>query len=152
MSKRKKPKKKSGINKQSLSKSIIGIFSNSPNKTYNYKQISKRLFITNSNEKKLVNEVLNDLAKQEQLEEVFIGKFKLKSKGGYIIGTVDIAAAGYGFVITETIEEDIFISQKNLNHALEGDIVKVYLFARKKTKSPEGEVVEIIERKKDKRI
>jgi ribonuclease R len=35
---------------------------------------------------------------------------------------------------------------KNLNHALHGDKVKVYLFAKRKKSRPEGEVVEIVER------
>ncbi len=50
---------------------------------------------------------------------------------------------------SESVSEDIFISQRNLNRALNGDTVKVYLYAKKKSRSPEGEVIEIIERARD---
>ena len=51
------------------------------------------------------------------------------------------------FVCTE-FEEDVFIPTNNLNHALDGDTVKVYVYNRRKGKKVEGEVIEIIERKK----
>jgi ribonuclease R len=53
---------------------------------------------------------------------------------------------GYAFILSDAMEEDVFISRNNLNHALNGDYVKVYLYARRKGKRVEGEVVEIIER------
>src|SRR5690606_28425309 len=46
-------------------------------------------------------------------------------------------------------EQDVYITPKNLNKALHGDLVKVLLFARRKNKKPEGEVVEIIRRSRE---
>jgi ribonuclease R len=51
------------------------------------------------------------------------------------------------FVCTD-FEEDVFIPTNNLNHALDGDTVKVYVYNRRKGKRAEGEVIEVIERKK----
>ena len=147
--KRKKQIKSGGINKQALKNSILGVFSNNTSKSFNYKQISKYLLITSSEEKKLVNTVLSELANEGYLEEIYTGKFKLKSSGGYVIGRIEIVTGGYGFVNTENIEEDIFISNRNLNRALDGDLVKVYLFAKRKKLNPEGEVIEILERARD---
>jgi ribonuclease R len=146
---RKKGKKSARVNKQSLKNSILGIFSNNTNKSFNYKQISKQLLITSSDEKKLVNIVLFELKAEGYLEEIYTGKFKLKSAGGYIIGRIEMMTGGYGFVHSENLEEDAFISNRNLNRALDGDLVKVYLFAKKKRLNPEGEVVEILERARD---
>src|SRR5512133_1000486 len=70
----------------------------------------------------------------------------MKQYRGYVTGTVDMTRQGYGFVVTEEMEEDVFVTGKNLRTALHGDKVKVWLFARKKGARPEGEVVEIIER------
>ena len=83
-------------------------------------------------EKQLINMLLNKLFNEGYIEQVQPGKYKLKSAGGYVLGKVDITSAGYGFVATDSLEEDVFISQKNLHHALNGDTVKVYLFAYKK--------------------
>jgi ribonuclease R len=53
---------------------------------------------------------------------------------------------GYGFISSDDIEDDVFVSAKNLRTALHGDKVKVWLYAKRKGARPEGEVVEIIER------
>ena len=46
-----------------------------------------------------------------------------------------MARGGYGYVVSETLKEDIFISQNNLNHALDGDTVKVLVYAHKKSRN-----------------
>ncbi len=47
------------------------------------------------------------------------------------------------------MEEDVFISQRNLSKALNGDLVKVLLYARKKQNKAEGEIIELLERSRD---
>jgi ribonuclease R len=149
MGRNKRKSSSGGINKKTLANSLLGIFSNHPKKTYNYKQLAKLLLITNSHEKRLISEILYELKNKETLEEISTGKFKLKSSGGYVIGKVQIVTGGYGFVSSETIKKDIFVSQNNLNHALDGDTVKVYLYAHRKSEDLEGEVIEILERARE---
>ncbi|MDQ2180679.1 ribonuclease R [Marinifilum sp. D714] len=145
-----KKRKQSGqrYNRKSLENLIVGIFSNNPEKTFNYKQVSRQLEIKEIGVKQLVVGILYDLTDLDFLHEVSTGKFKLKSKIGHITGTVDMTARGAAFIVSDDLEEDVFVSQANLNRALHGDVVKVYLFARRKSKQPEGEVVEIVKRKK----
>ncbi|MBW6501960.1 MAG: ribonuclease R [Bacteroidales bacterium] len=69
-----------------------------------------------------------------------------KAGTGHITGTVDLTRMGYGFVISDEMDEDVFVTARNLRTALHGDKVKVWLYARRKGSRPEGEVVEIIER------
>lgn len=146
---KKKHKKESPkYNRKSLSKLIDGIFSSNPTKTFNYKQISSTLAIKDMGTKQLIVGILYDLVDLDVLSEISTGKFKLKSKIGNLTGTVDMTARGAAFIVCDEIEEDVFVSQANLNRALHGDTVKVYLYARKKSKQPEGEVVEIVKRKK----
>lgn len=134
------------FNKNTMSDAILGIFSNSPTQILNYKQIAKRLNIPDNSMRQLINQVLEYLRERGDLVEVYPGKYKLKSKGGHIYGKVDMTQFGYAFIISDASEEDIFVSRNNLNHALNGDYVKVYLYARRKRARLEGEVVEIIER------
>jgi len=145
-----KKRKQSGqrYNRKSLENLIVGIFSNNPEKTFNYKQVSRQLEIKEIGVKQLVVGILYDLTDLDFLHEVSTGKFKLKSKIGHITGTVDMTARGAAFIVSDDLEEDVFVSQANLNRALHGDVVKVYLYARRKSKQPEGEVVEIVKRKK----
>ena len=75
------------------------------------------------------------------------GKYKVKAETkGYITGIVDMTRMGYGFISSDEMEDDVFVSARNLKTALHGDKVKVLLYAKRKGSRPEGEVVEIIER------
>ncbi|MDA3780180.1 MAG: ribonuclease R [Bacteroidales bacterium] len=147
-----KRKSNTNENKNSLSKTILGIFANNPTKTYNYKQIAKKIGINSSAIQKQINNILPELVKDNKISEIYKGKYKLKSKAGYIIGKVDLTQKGAGFIVCEDMKDDIFVSQSNLNQALNGDLVKVYLYAQKKSEQAKGEVVEIIERSKKKII
>jgi ribonuclease R len=137
------------LNKKELSNNILTVFSAHPKKLFNYKQLSAILLITDKAEKRLITEVLYELRDRETLEEVTSGRFRLRSQGGYVIGTVEMARGGYGYIATETIKEDIFVSQNNLNRALDGDTVKVLIYAHKKSRTLEGEVIEILERARE---
>ncbi len=146
MSHKGKGKHRSGISKESLTGQVISVLSNSSEKGFNYKQVAKRLNLSDAPSRQMISDILDDLTKQGRAQEVYRGKYRMKQARGYITGTVDMTRQGYGFVITEDIEEDVFVTGKNLRTALHGDKVKVWLFARKKGARPEGEVVEIIER------
>ena len=146
MSHKGKGKHRSGISKESLTGQVISVLSDSSEKGFNYKQVAKRLNLSDAPSRQMISDILDDLTKQGRAQEVYRGKFRMKQARGYITGTVDMTRQGYGFVITEDIEEDVFVTGKNLRTALHGDKVKVWLFARKKGARPEGEVVEIIER------
>jgi ribonuclease R len=146
---RKQKKRNKGVSKKELSNNVLAVFSQHPKRIYNYRQIAAQLLITSTAEKNLITEILYELKEKEALEELSQGKFRLKARGGFVIGTIDMARGGYGFVVSETIKEDIFISQNNLNHALDGDTVKVLVYAHRKTKALEGEVLEILERARE---
>jgi len=149
MRKKGKREKPSAIDRKALTNNIIEVFSASPKKPLNTRQLTSRLLVTNNEEKKLINELLTDLTEKKVIEELGPGSYKLKSEGGYVLGKIRIKRGGYANVISETIKDEIFISQNNLNHALDGDSVKVFVYAHKKAQGYEGEVVEILERSRD---
>jgi ribonuclease R len=147
MSPKGKRKKNSGITDEAIAGQIRSILSGNPQQTFNYKQISKRLNINDSSVRRSVSEVLQGLARNGEIIEVYQGKFRAKAEARvYITGTVDMTRMGYGFISSDEIDDDVFVSARNLNTALHGDKVKVRLFAKRKGARPEGEVVEIIER------
>jgi ribonuclease R len=146
MSKKERGKQDSGISKGTLTEQILATLSKSPEQGFNYKQIAKRINITDTAAKQMISDILRDLTRHGGVQEIYHGKYKLKQSRGYITGTVDMTRNGYGFISTDELEDDVFVSAKNLKTALHGDKVKVWLYARKKGARPEGEVVEIIER------
>jgi ribonuclease R len=146
MSKKGKSTGSSSNSRESLTQQILATLTKSPEQGFNYKQIAKRINITDTQGKQLVADTLRDLTKKGELQEIYHGKYKVKLSRGYITGTVDMTRMGYGFIKTDDIDDDVFVSAKNLKTALHGDKVKVWLYAKRKGARPEGEVVEIIER------
>ena len=147
MSKKGNQRRRSAVSREAITSQIQSILSENPQQGLNYKQISKMLKIDEPFEKQMVSEILKELAAKEAILEVHQGKYRTKvAARGNITGTVDMTRMGYGFVISEDIEEDVFVSAENLRTALHGDKVKVRLYAKRKGARPEGEVMEIIER------
>jgi ribonuclease R len=129
---------------------IMGVFGRNPKQVYNYKQISKLLFISDKNQRGLISKTLDELVGKKQLEQVDIGRYRLRSRAGYKTGTLDMTQHGYAFLVSENSDDDVFIARNNLKTALDGDLVKVFVFpARKQRSRSEGEVVEILERARD---
>ena len=52
------------------------------------------------------------------------------------------------YFVCDELENDVFVPFVNLNHALDGDTVKAYVYDRRSSRKPEAEVLEIIERYK----
>ncbi|TFH28110.1 MAG: ribonuclease R [Bacteroidia bacterium] len=129
---------------------IMGVFGRSPKQIYNYKQLSKLLFLNDKNQRDLVSRTLDELVEKKQLEQVELGRYRLLSRAGYKTGTLDMTQHGYAFLVSENSDDDVFIARNNLKNALDGDLVKVFVFpARKQRARSEGEVVEILERARD---
>ena len=147
MSKVKKLEKAVSFNKAGLKTSIMGFFYEEPTYVYNYKQLASKLGIKNTNGQLLVSVALQELRDNQALEEVSKGRFRLKAKsGGTIIGTIELNYKGFGQVFCEELNDTVLIQAPNMNHALDGDKVKIRLFARRKKSDTEGEVVEVLER------
>lgn len=136
----------SGVSREALSEQILAILSKGPEQGLNYKQIAKRLNISDSPARQMIADILRELTRNKSLQEVHHGKYKAKQPHGHITGIVDLTRMGYGFITTEDMDDDVFVTAKNLKTALHGDKVKVWLYAKRKGARPEGEVVEIIER------
>ena len=125
------------------------VFQGEPRKLFNYKQVAARLNITDPAQRRMVSKVMHDLKSKGYIEEVNKGRYRSRQSGAYVTGTIDMTRQGYGFLTGADLEEDVFISNRNLNTALHGDKVKVRLLVRKKGNRPEGEVTEIIKRARE---
>lgn len=136
------------IDTKSLKKQILNIFAKQGGRNLNYKQISAYLEFFEPHGRKLVASLLNELKQDKKIEETHRGKYRLMSKTGQVTGQVKISRKGFANIITEEVDEEIMVSWKNLKSALHGDTVKVNLFAKRKNRFFEGEVVEIVKREK----
>lgn len=146
MPKNKRKKSKNKID--NLSQTILNILRKDHSQAFNYKQIAAKLQLDDPSSRNQIIKKLKDLQGKGSIQEIDRGKYILTPSQNYYTGRVDIAGRGQGYVIVEDLEDDIYVSSKNLNKALNGDIVEVYVFKRKKGGKTEGEVTKIIERKR----
>ncbi len=143
----KKPKKLGNKNKD-FTTQIFKILSKETNKSFNYKQIAAILELSDTKSR---NEIIRDLKilkSQDKIHEVEVGKYQMVSKAEYYEGTVDMTSRKTGYFICDELEDDVFIPFINLNHALDNDKVKAYIYNRRSSRRPEAEVLEILERAK----
>jgi ribonuclease R len=143
-----KEKKNKGFTKKEIKKMILELCYSQPENVFTYKQVTGALKTKDPVISQLVNVVLQELTDDGYLLQPERGKYKFQGKTGYVVGVLDMTQRGYGFVVSDESEEDVFVAGSNLNQALHGDKVRVFLHAKSKRKQPEGEVVEIIERSK----
>ena len=135
---------------------ILSIYGENPFRPMNYKQICKVLAIKDAAGKDVVYHILIDLFEKGILMEERPYRYVLNPayleeygpKKQYVEGTVDMKSTGKAYVILDDESgEDVFIAAGNTGQALHGDRVKVAMFPKRKDKKPEGEIVEVLQRK-----
>lgn len=145
----KEKSKGSGSKKSELMRTIQDLFIFHSGRSFNYKQIAGLLGLNSKADRLLIQEVLSEMALLGTLSESIAGKYRLVVTPSHISGRVDMTASGSAYIVPDDGSSDVFVSQVNLNKALHGDKVEVAVFAHKKGRAPEGEVVKIVERKRD---
>ncbi|HOT15407.1 MAG TPA: ribonuclease R [Bacteroidales bacterium] len=145
---KKKEKSDSGKFYNILKGLVVEVLSSNENKALNYKQIAKKLSLGDNDKREMLLAVLDELVIAGVIVEMDRGKYKIPAKSKLITGIVQMTSGSNAFVISDELEEDVLILQKNFNHALGGDKVTVNLFARRPGRRLEGEIVEILERKR----
>src|SRR5699024_9755894 len=133
---------------KNFNKQILSVLRKTPDEPLNYKQISSRLGVTDPNARNQIVKNLAQLTGKNKVERINRGKYKLAGHPQYFEGVLDMTTRGKGYVITDELENDIFIPHKRLNKALDGDRVQVYCFGNPKNRKPEGEITKVVERKK----
>jgi len=147
MSKKKKKKgTQANISGSTLKEEIKDFFSKRKGQLFNYKQIAHKLGIKENSQKQAITNILKDFKETGEIEEAYPGRFRMKTGTNFAIGILEITSGGNGFVRSEEYDEPILILQKNLNKAVNGDRVKVYLYAKRPGRRLEGEVVEVLDR------
>ncbi|QNJ97509.1 ribonuclease R [Constantimarinum furrinae] len=146
MPQHKRTKKKKNISDYSTS--ILNILRKDHSKPFNYKQIAAKLGVDDASSRNHIIKTLKKLQGKGSIQEIERGKYILAPSKNYYTGVVDIAGRGQGYIVVDDLDEDIFVKNKNLNKALHGDVVEVYVFKRKKKGKTEGEITKILQRKR----
>lgn len=146
--KKKNNNKNAGSASNNLSKSIKDILRKASDSTFNYKQIAAKLGVDDANTRNKIIRTLAQLAAKKEIEEESRGKFKIVANLDYHTGILDMTTKGFGYVVVEELDDDVFIPANSLNKALDGDEVEIYIYNRRRKRKSEAEVVRVINRKR----
>ena len=149
MSKKKKGfyKKKGNVIKDLASK-ILKFLNKNSQQSFNYKQVAAAIDVLNGDGKQQIIKKLEELKQDKRLDETETGRYKIIQNEHYHVGILDVTSNKNAYFICDDLENDAFIPTINLNHGLDGDTVKVYVYKRRNNDKYEGEVIEVIERAK----
>lgn len=139
-------------NLKTVRKEMERFFAANSKKAFNYKQIGAALNIESTEGKNYIIRTLKQMEKDGMIDEVMPGKYLALLTTHFITGRLEITQRGAGFVIPEEgsgTTDDIYIGSENLNTGLHGDTVKINLFAKRSGSRVEGEVVEVLKRKRE---
>ncbi len=130
---------------KTMQKRIIDLLKENPGVPTSRKEISHTLGIHKNDYHIFLNSIVA-LSKSGKLTHVRKGHYAYPQKTNRLTGELRTTRAGYGFVMVDDQEVDIFIAEPNLNTAFDRDIVQVQLYASSRRKRLEGFVTKIVKR------
>ncbi|MBC7694831.1 MAG: ribonuclease R [Burkholderiales bacterium] len=134
--------------KRYLFEEVLTFLKHNEGKSFNYKQLGSAMEIDNEGDRFSLLETLEELKHQGFVIETEVGKYQAKESKSYQSGTIDFTTQGTAFVIISPELPDVFIPFRKTRDALQGDLVKITVHPQRGREKPEGEVVEVIKRKK----
>ena len=132
--------------KKELATAILQFLDENIDQQYNYKQISAALSVTTEEGRKTLLKALDELRDDDLLLETSRGKYKSNNRSPILEGRFERRSNGKNFFVPEDEGNIVYIPERSSKHAMNGDKVRVQMFAKRKRFETEGEVIEILQR------
>ena len=130
---------------------IINILKNS-DKALDIYELQNLLGVKEVNDIKLLNEELQKLEDEVIVYHSHKDKYMLLEDSHLRKGLMRVNKKGFGFVEIENMEDDVYISQDNMNGAIHDDIVLVEITSKMTLDRLEGRILKVIKRQVKKYI
>lgn len=133
-----------------MKKRLVAFFKNNAGRSIKINEIARQLDVVEDYEYEALKAALFSLVEENYLAR--IGKryrLNTQSENG-LTGKLQMVDGNYGFVVLKNSDmKDVFISSKNLGTAFAGDTVEIRLFAKRKGKNAEGEIIRVVKRNRE---
>ena len=136
------------LNRRTMTDLVTDWFRDNQDSSISVKRLYDELKLKTHPMRSMCLDIVLDLVEDGFLKEKD-GQFSLMQKSKFVEGVLQRRVGGKNFLVPDDGGDPIFVAERNSAGAVNGDRVKVVLFARKPHSSLEGEVTEIIKRAKD---
>ena len=149
--KKDKREKKAGkrMGKKQLAALLMEYFQRKGNESVALKKIFEQLKLTTHPMKMLCMDILADLKEDDYVSETEHHVYRLHNRGIEMTGRFVRKSNGKNAFVPDDGGDPIFIAERNAAHAMNNDRVRIAYYARRRGKTAEGEVLEILERAND---
>ena len=137
------------MSKKQLCERLQDFFTSQPGKKLSFKEIFRALKLDIHPLKMMAIDIMEEMAWDDFLTRVTDSSYKLNTKGQVQEGTFVRKANGKNSFLPDDGGSPIFVSERNSMWATNGDRVKVSFMARRQKHIKEAQVIEIIQRNKD---
>ncbi len=149
--KKEKREKKAGkrMTKKQLTALLMDFFQGKGRESVPLKQLFEQLRLTTHPLKMLCMDILADLKEDDYIREPEHHVYCLHQRGVEMTGRFVRKSNGKNSFIPDDGGDPIFIAERNSAHAMNNDRVRIAYYARRRGKTAEGEVLEVLERAND---
>ena len=137
------------MSKKQLCERLQDFFTSQPGKKLSFKEIFRALKLDTHPLKMMAIDIMEEMAWDDFLTRVTDSSYKLNTKGQVQEGTFVRKSNGKNSFLPDDGGSPIFVSERNSMWATNGDRVKVSFMARRQKHIKEAQVIEIIQRNKD---
>ena len=136
------------LNRRTMTDLVTDWFRDNQESSISVKRLYDELKLKTHPMRSMCLDIVLDLVEDGFLKEKD-GQFQLMQKSKYVEGVLQRRVGGKNFLVPDDGSDPIFVAERNSAGAVNGDRVKIVLFARKPHSGLEGEVTEILQRAKD---
>ncbi|MFM7724881.1 MAG: ribonuclease R [Bacteroidota bacterium] len=134
----------SSSSQESVSQSIIAVFSKNQGAVLSHKQLCYLLNANKPIDRQRILDAVQRMVAKNRLEQVNAHSFALK-QGRILEGFFELNAKGFGFIRQEGQNNDVLIREENKGVGMDGDRVQFTLINERNGKK-EGRIISVIER------
>lgn len=137
------------MRKSDLVPMLERLFASNPGKKLSFKDIFRTLHLDTHPLKMLAVDIMEEMAWDDFITRVADNAYQLNTKGQVQEGVFRRKSNGKNSFVPDDGDMPIFVAERNSMWALDGDRVRVSFMARRKNHIKEAQVIEIIQRAKD---
>ena len=136
------------LNRRTMTDLVTDWFRDNQESSISIKRLYDELKLKTHPMRSMCLDIVLDLVEDGFLKQKD-NQFQLMQKSKFVEGVLQRRVGGKNFLVPDDGGDPIFVAERNSAGAVNGDRVKVVLFARRPHTGPEGEVTEILKRAKD---